>query len=83
MKIKNNFINARENGHHTNGYIKETTEPKKKITILRMSADSLIVMSKNWQVLYNNPTLCFSCSSSRTINTHSVPQNWVEYFLIR
>jgi len=75
MKFKNNFINARENGHHTNGYIKETKELTRKITILRMPADSLIAMSKNWRVLYNNPTICFSCSSSRIINIHSVPQN--------
>lgn len=47
MKSKKNFINARENGHHTNSYIKETMELKRKITFLRTSADSLIVMSKN------------------------------------
>jgi hypothetical protein len=47
MKFKNNFINAHENGHHTDGYIKETTELIRKITLLRMPADSLTVMSKN------------------------------------
>jgi hypothetical protein len=45
MKFKKKFINAREKGYHTNGYIKETAELKFKI--LRMSADSLIVTSKN------------------------------------
>ena len=47
MKFKNNFINAPENGHHTNGYIKENTELKRKITLLRMPADSVIVKSNN------------------------------------
>lgn len=47
MKFKNNFINAPENGHHPNGYMKENTELKRKIALLIMPADSMIVMSKN------------------------------------
>jgi len=39
MKFKNNVIYVRENGHHTNGYIKETIELKRKITVLGMPAD--------------------------------------------
>jgi len=47
MKFKKKFINAREKGYHTNGYIKETAELKRKIKILRMSADSWIITNKN------------------------------------
>lgn len=46
-KFNKIFINVRENSHHTNGYIKETTKLKRKITVLGMPADYLIVMSKN------------------------------------